>query len=128
MKLVYFISPVGSDPDYENKRQALDSIAQELRVEFFFPLERHDSFSVNTATDDLHAAWLIIADLSLERPSCYFEVGLAQGIGKPVAFIAAIGTLIHQAGGTANLLNYHDTSDYREAIRQIILRRQQNAS
>jgi hypothetical protein len=125
MSLVYFISPVGSDPSYGSKREALDSIAEEFGVEFFFPLDRHGFFSVGTAAADLRRAWLVIADLSLERPSCYFEVGLAQGVGTPVAFMAAAGTSLHQAGGTANLLSYADIAGYREAVRQLIARRGQ---
>jgi len=128
MRRVYFVSPVGSDPDYVSKRQALDSIAEELGVEFFFPLDRHKSFSLDAAVRDIRGAWLVIADLSLERPSCYFEVGLAQAIGKSVAFIATTGTFLHQTGGTENLLSYRDITEYREAIRQIILSRQQGAA
>ena len=123
MNLIYFISPVGSDPRYGSKREALYSIAEELGVEFFFPLDRHESFSVGNAVADLRRAWLVIADLSFERPSCYFEVGLAQGVGTQVAFMAAAGTSLHQAGGTANLLSYADMPGYSEAVRQLVARR-----
>ena len=95
---------VGSDPGYAPKRQALDDIAQELNIRFFFPLDQQKSVSVSSAVADLHKAGLVIADLSLERPSCYFEVGVAQGIGKTVAFIAATGTPIHQVYDTAEPL------------------------
>ena len=126
MNLVYFISPVRSDPGYGSKREALGSIAEEFGIEFFFPLDRHESFSVGTAVADIRRAWLVIADLSLERPSCYFEVGLAQGVGAPVAFMAAAGTSLHQAGGTANLLSYTDIPGYREAVRHHIARREES--
>lgn len=38
---------------------------------------------------------LVVADLSLERPNVYFELGYARGIGKTVVTIAREGTKIH---------------------------------
>ena len=79
MMYVYFISPVGSDPSYPAKRNVLANLEPELGVTFYFPLERRPSFALEAAKADLARAHLVIADLSLERPSCYFELGVEIG-------------------------------------------------
>jgi hypothetical protein len=126
VKLVYFISPVGSDPGYRKKREVLSAVALDQDLEFFFPLDRHTGFSVDAASQDLRKSWLAIADLSLERPSCYFEVGLAQGIGTPVALIATEGTVLHQAGGTGKILRYSSLETYQTSVLEILAQRKQS--
>jgi nucleoside 2-deoxyribosyltransferase len=117
---IYYISPVGADPGYANKRQVLARIASSRDVTFFFPLDRHQSFSVSMALNDLRASQLVVADLSLARPSCYFEVGLAQATGTPVALIAEAGTVLHQAGGTERVVTYADLASYQAAVEQAL--------
>jgi hypothetical protein len=117
---VYYISPVGSDPGYASKRDVLARVAASRGVVFFFPLDHSASFSVSTALNDLRTSRLVIADLSLERPSCYFEVGLAQAAGVSVAFIAEAGTVLHQAGGTERVVTYHDLPSYHLAVEQTL--------
>ena len=48
---------------------------------------------------NIKKASFVIADLAYERPSCYYELGLAQAMGKLTFFIALAGTKIHQTYG-----------------------------
>ena len=50
----------------------------------------------------------ILADVSLERPSCYFELGLMRATNVPIYLIAAEATPIHQVGdsGAADVAFY----------------------
>jgi hypothetical protein len=89
---VYIIGPVRSDPQYKQKRQVLADISSGYQYQFFFPFERYKSFSLDAVRTDLRNAAVVIADLSLERPSCYFELGVAQALDLPVQMIAASGT------------------------------------
>lgn len=43
----------------------------------------------------IESARLIVADLTLERPNVYFELGYARGLGKTVITIAKQGTNVH---------------------------------
>ena len=43
----------------------------------------------------LHAARLIVADLTHERPNVYFELGYARGLSKTVITIAEELTVVH---------------------------------
>ena len=43
----------------------------------------------------IQSARLVVADLSLERPNVYFELGYARGLGKTVVTIMRAGTEVH---------------------------------
>jgi hypothetical protein len=118
---IYFIAPVGSDPQYKQKRELLERISRDTGREFFFPLERHTSFSLESARADLRRASLTIADLSLERPSCYFELGVAQALEVPIWVIAAAGTPLHQLAAPDSTRLYSNLAEYDEIVRQAVL-------
>ena len=120
MSYIYFITPVASDPEYGLKRQVLAQLSADTDREFFFPLERRSSFSLDTVRSDLRDASLVVADLSLSRPSCYFEVGVAQALDVPVCMIAAVGTVLHQTARPDAVVLYKDLVEYREIIRQAV--------
>jgi hypothetical protein len=50
---------------------------------------------VDRITEGIRGAEFIIADLSLERPNVYLEVGFAWGLQKPVILIAREGQRLH---------------------------------
>lgn len=120
MKYVYFVSPVGSDPNYAEKREVLTGLEAELGIAFFFPLERYSVIKFESAKVDLIGASLVIADLSLERPSCYFELGVAEAVGAKVAVIVSSGTVLHQTGNAPPARTYADLGEYRAAILQAV--------
>jgi hypothetical protein len=43
----------------------------------------------------IRKAWLIICDLTEERPNVYYELGLAHGLAKQVICVARKGTTVH---------------------------------
>lgn len=126
MSYIYYVSPVGTDPEYGAKRDVLNDISKELGIEWFFPLDRHTSFAVPTVLEDLRAAAFVVADLSLERPSCYFELGLTQALGVPLSLIAKEGTILHQAGETDGIVIYQDLRSYRSAVKHCLTKRSQS--
>lgn len=44
---------------------------------------------VETIKQEIRRSDFVVADLTDERPSCYFEVGYAEALGKPVIFVAS---------------------------------------
>lgn len=120
MSYIYFVTPVGSDPQYQVKRELLRKVSRDTGRELFFPLEHHDCFSIDAARLDLQSASLVVADLSLERPSCYFELGIAQALDVPVCIVAADGTRVHQTASPGSVRFYSNLDEYREIITQAI--------
>jgi nucleoside 2-deoxyribosyltransferase len=59
----------------------------------------------------MKAASLIVADLSLERPSCYYELGVAQALGRPTFLLAVTGTAIHQVADRDRIHFYADLKE-----------------
>ena len=62
--------------------------------------ERVDKIQQSSTIDEktfehIKKAEIIIADLSYERPNCYFELGYAKALGKDVIIIARKGTKVH---------------------------------
>ena len=123
--LVYVIMPVGSDPDAGSRRTCIVAAANALGLDTYFPLDHRghgDDVDPATIRLELRRASVALADLSLERPSCYFELGVAIGVGLPAVVVAAAGTPIHQTadrGGVA----FYDSLDGLTKILDDRLRR-----
>ena len=116
----YVITPVRSDPDFDKKNRVLREVGAGYKCVPFFPFEHIKPYSIDCALEHLRTAQFVLADLSHERPSCYFELGLAQAVGTPVIIIAENGTSIHQIGDTARVLWYSCIEEYRETVNKIL--------
>lgn len=121
---VYVIMPVGADPDYEQKRKILGRVAAALGVECHLPMETREDGreSPGDVMRSMNVADAVIGDLSLERPSCYFELGLAQALGKPTVLIAKRGTVIHQAFGRQDTEFFDNLREYSEILERALSR------
>jgi hypothetical protein len=113
-RVAYIIMPVGSDPNFASKQSAIVSSLGKRGWIGRFPLDVTASkpdFLLPVAIEDMRTASLVVADLSLERPSCYYELAVAQTIGRPTFVIAAKGTLIHQLAGRGTVQFYCGTQE-----------------
>jgi hypothetical protein len=119
----YVIMPVGSDKLFNKKRAIIQSEARKADLIAYFPLDGMPDklFDLDSVIHDLQDSQFVIADLSLERPSCYFELGLAQAVGMPTHLIAEERTPIHQSSGQNQIRFYRDLDEYRILISQILI-------
>ena len=120
MDYFYIISPVGADPDFATKRAIVAAAAGSFGVKALFPLDREPGVALERASDDIRKAKFVLADLTYERPSCYFELGLAEATGVDVGIIAKKGTPIHQVGYASQVNFYRDITDYKRLIMQLL--------
>lgn len=60
-----------------------DSVA--IRIDREYALED----LVGRIKREIRASIFVIADLTDERPSCYFEAGFAEALGKPIIYVAS---------------------------------------
>lgn len=116
MSHIYFIAPVRSDPDFDQKRRILVQIASDTACEFLLPLEVEPTPSFDLVRSSISDAQLVVADLSLERPSCYFELGIAEALSKAVFLIAKRGTTIHQIAIPDRVSWYSDLDEYQAIV------------
>src|SRR4051812_19338920 len=112
--LVHVIMPVGADKLAGDKRVIILRAAERIGVAVSIPAYdfRAPDAALGKALDDIERAECILADLTYERPSCYYELGFAEAHGKPIAIVAALGTAIHQTTARSTLRVYRDLGDY----------------
>ena len=119
--LAYFIMPAGSDNNFNSKRAILQAIAQRRGWVTHFPsyavlrpnndVMKPRDFSLPDLIREIRNASLVVADVSLERPSCYYELGVAQALGQPVFLLASVGTVVHQVAGRDNVNFYSNLEE-----------------
>jgi nucleoside 2-deoxyribosyltransferase len=124
----YVIMPVGADEQFAAKKSIIQKVAQKENLTPYFPFDRNGniSFDIKSTLSTLKGAEFVLADLSMERPSCYFELGLAQASGKDVYLIAQKATDIHQAHGR-NLTYFYDGLQNYEQIISVVLKEAKRA-
>lgn len=116
MDSIFYIAPVHSDKDFRLKWAIVHECARKcgLRVTsgMGFSSEHWDLEIAKMAMDK---ADFFVADLSFERPSCYYEVGYLQGRGIPGLVLALESSKIHQVLGP--VLSYSDLESFERTIK-----------
>jgi nucleoside 2-deoxyribosyltransferase len=118
----YIIMPVGGDQQFASKRSILEQVADKEGLIPYFPFDRTSNmtFDKERTLSILRDSDFVLADLSMERPSCYFELGLAQALGKDVYLIAQQDTDIHQAHGRGLTRFYEGLSGYEQVVSSVL--------
>jgi hypothetical protein len=119
---IFMVAPYGSDPFFDTKRHIILEAASSKSLSIVFGPHRRplDEDDCQITVQLIRSADAIIADLSYERPSCYFEVGFAQALAKPIHLIALNNTPIHQVLNRDSVKYYRDTAEYRRLIMEIM--------
>jgi hypothetical protein len=115
--------PIGSDPQFEEKMEAIGKVIRKSGREPIFPsyTPEPSAFYPDVFVKELNKVQMVIADLTLERPSCYYELGLVEGARKRVHIFAKTGTPIHQCGGRTAVLFYNDIADLVDIIESVLM-------
>jgi len=123
--LVYVIMPVGSDPDYPVRRARIEAALRGLGMDGYFPLDHHPhdgDFDAAAMRFDVQRCTVALADLTLERPSCYYELGVAHGAGLPAVLVAAAATKIHQTADRGAVAFYHSYDELQAYVARALHR------
>ena len=85
-----------------------------IRIDKEHPLED----IVGTIKSEIRRAQFLVADLTDERPSCYFEAGYGEARGKPVVYVASKESII-KPGTKTHIhfdihMNVHFFTNHRE--------------
>ncbi|MFM9976568.1 MAG: hypothetical protein ACKVOP_00780 [Sphingomonadaceae bacterium] len=118
MKTVLMIMPVYSDRQFAQKRDIVNEICVNAGCHPLFPeYERNNPmFDVSKARRRLEQSDLVIADLTLERPSCYFELGFAENQSANIIVVADEKSDIHQLSGRERVIRFAGVDDYHRAV------------
>lgn len=123
-KKLYVIMPIASDPQSSNKRKIIEEVAGLAGVDVSFPMDQlrmaGPREALSSTLAELRDSDLVMADLSLERPSCYYELGLAEAVGASVALLAKTSTGIHQSAARHEVHSYATLEQYREVVASLV--------
>ena len=92
----FFICPLENEEVSHNYEFVIKPTVRQ----FQFKIQRSDEIShTGTITDailsSINRSRFLIADLTDAKPNCYYEVGYAHALGKPVIILAKEGTTRH---------------------------------
>lgn len=118
----HVVMPVGSNPNKEENQRVISDVAGEYEISPHFPRYATEDpvFNLQSTLQGLRRCDFVLADLSLERPSCYYELGLAEALGKPVYLIAKNGTDIHQTASRRLVSFYKNKEELVKLLRDIL--------
>lgn len=119
MKL-FLITPYSIDPDYENKRRIVEKILMGTNLELVLAEDKLNKGSLSAEKTIMlfKECDFFIADLSFERPSCYYELGYLQALDKEITIVARENSLIHQLLERNSIDYYSDLIDYKKLIEE----------
>ncbi len=76
--------------EYDERFQVIETVLQEFDcVAIRIDKQQHLGDLVSRIKQEIQRSRFVIADLTDERPSCYFEVGYAEALGRPVIHLAS---------------------------------------
>lgn len=88
--------------------------AQVVRVD-----EIQDSGNISQQIiENIAKSRVVIADLSGERPNCYFEAGFAQALGKPIIFTVRKNEKVHFDLAGHRFIEWDTESSLRKQLKQ----------
>lgn len=67
---------------------------------------------VDNIKREIRRAQFVVADLTDERPSCYFEVGYAEALRKPVVFVASKESVVDPGAPTKIHFDIHQNVQF----------------
>jgi hypothetical protein len=118
------VTPHSLDPRFEEKIRLVSKAGQiaSVQVGWAHPALVQGFAEEMIGFELLKKSDWVLGDLSFERPSCYFEIGLAQGLNKPVSLIAENGTPVHQVIGRRSVEFYSSMKEYKEIVEKVLRR------
>lgn len=106
--------------EYEARFEVINTVLNELncfgiRIDKEYPLDE----LVRRIKEEIERAQFLIADLTDERPSCYFEAGYGEGKGKLVVYVASENSVIDPKRRTQIHFDIHKNVQFFRNYRQI---------
>lgn len=94
--------------EYDERFELINETLQEfgcvsIRIDKESPL----GGLVDRIKDEIRRARFVVADLTDERPSCYFEAGYAEALGKPVIYMASRESIMRPGAETKIHFDIH---------------------
>ncbi|MFG2278758.1 TIR domain-containing protein [Streptomyces asoensis] len=117
MEKDYIFVMISFDPAMDPTFAAIESAARRVGMTAERSKDLKRDFRVTeTILEKIESARLVVADLTLERPNVYFELGYARGKGKTVVTLLKEGSKAHVDVRGWNYLEYIDSRPLEEDL------------
>jgi len=114
-KISFMIMPLKNKKVRENFQYAIKPSVEKYGYQINPIDELQFSGSItNQILNEIVRSTFIIADLTDERPNCYYELGYAQALKKPIIILAEEGTVRHFDISVENWIFWNDFKDLKE--------------
>jgi hypothetical protein len=99
--------------EYDSRFEVIESLlgkydAVAIRIDKEHTLDE----LVKKIKEEIEKSTFVIADLTDERPSCYFEAGYAEALKKPIVFVASKESVVHPKTATKIHFDIHRNVNY----------------
>jgi hypothetical protein len=121
-RYVYIVRPLGSDLEVAAKGKLIERVLNRAHLRAVYPArcEHEAGFDLSFEISAIETSEFCLVDLSFERPSCYFELGIIEALGKKVVLVAASGTSIHQTSNRPRVTFYKAIDDFENVLETLI--------
>ena len=121
MTRYFVVMPSATYPAFKERRELFNKNPRNCVARRVFNIPDYDraapNFDIKETIATIKTSDGVIADLSFERPSCYFELGIAEAVNANIALVAVKGTVVHQTSLRKSVFFYENMDSLASYLR-----------